>query len=185
MKTMTILTVAAVMLTLSSAHAQPMHGHKDQSMPSNQIKTMAGNIAIEAPWARASVGGNGAAYAQLVNKGAAIDRLIDAKSPVARNVEIHTHIMEGTVMRMRRVKDGIALSPGETILMKPGGYHIMLLGLHKKLIEGETFPVTFVFEKAGEIEIPVKVGKIGAMKPHGNMKGGGMHDSGMHRGHKH
>ncbi len=182
---MTILTVSAVMLTLSSAHAQPMHGHKDQSMPSSHMGSMESGVAVESPWARASVGGNGAAYARLVNNGKSADRLIAAKSPVAGTVEIHTHIMEGTVMRMRRVKHGIALSPGETVEMKPGGFHVMLIGLHKKLIEGETFPVTFTFEKAGEIEIPVKVGKIGAMKPHGNMKGGGMHDSGMHGGHKH
>ncbi len=129
--------------------------------------TLAANldVRVEAAWARASVGANGAAYARLVNHGKSADRLIAVKSKVAKRVQLHTHLIEGNVMRMRHVTGGIVVPPGKTVTMKPGGYHIMLMGLKAKLKTGQHFSLTFVFEKAGEVKSTVKIGKIGAMGP--------------------
>ncbi len=179
-----LLASAAIVL----AYPAPSWSH-DMPHGAMSHKMATGPIAVEAPWARASITKNGAAYAKIVNKGDAADRLVDVKSPVAKRVELHTHIMDGNIMRMRRIEGGLALAPGETVTMKPGGNHVMLIGLTKKLVEGERFPVTFVFEKAGEIEATVTIGKLGAMKSggkdSGNMGSGGMkmdhgHDHGGH-----
>ena len=127
-------------------------------------------IAVESGWARASISKNGAAYAKLVNNGKIADRLIAVKSPAARRVQLHTHIMDGNIMKMRRVEGGIAIAPGKSVTMKPGGNHIMLMGLQKKLVAGEQFPLIFVLEKAGEIKAVIRIGKLGAMGPNGGMR---------------
>ena len=147
-------------------------------------------IAVESGWARASISKNGAAYAKLVNNGKIADRLIAVKSPAARRVQLHTHIMDGNIMKMRRVEGGIAIAPGKSVTMKPGGNHIMLMGLQKKLVAGEQFPLIFVLEKAGEIKAMIRIGKLGAMGPNTGPntgpKGMQMDHSGAHdSGHKH
>ena len=176
-----LLASAAVLL----AYPAPTWSH-DMPHGAMSHKMATGPIAVEAAWARASITKNGAAYAKIVNSGKAADRLIAVKSSVAKRVEIHTHIMDGNVMRMRRVDGGIAVPPGGSVTMKPGGYHVMLMGLTRKLVEGERFPVTFVFEKAGEIEAMTEIGKLGDMKSggkdSGNMGSGGMK---MDQGHDH
>lgn len=134
-----------------------------------------GPITIDQPWARASAPSAraGAAYMVLVNTGDAPDRLTAASSPVADVVEIHTHIMDGGVMRMRPV-DAIEVSPGEPTVLRPGGLHVMLIGLTEPLTEGETFPLTLQFEAAGSVDVAVRVEAIGALTPtddhdHGDM----------------
>ncbi len=180
MKSLAILTAAAAMITAPALYAQRMHdnanhGNKEHGLSPGHAMPMENGVSIEAAWARASVGKNGAAYATLINRGHQGDRLIATKSPAARRAEIHTHFMEGNVMKMRRVKYGIALEPGKTVKMMPGGFHVMLMGLHGKLVKGETFPITFVFEKAGEIRVPVRIGDVGAMNPHGSRMNHGDH----------
>jgi len=129
-----------------------------------------GGLAINHPWARATVGSVGGAYLSIENKGAAPDRLIGASSPVAKTVEIHTHIKDGEIMRMRQI-DGIDLPAGGKVELKPGGYHIMLMGLGKPLKEGDRFPLTLQFEKAGKLEVEIAVDKPGASDPaHGQHK---------------
>ena len=187
MKILTILAAGAAIALAFPAFAQ---GH--DTAHGNMMKNAAGApITIEAPWARASIGKNGAAYATLTNNGNRPDRLVAIKSPVAARVEIHTHIKEGDIMRMRQVKGGIAVAPGKSVAMKPGSYHIMLMGLNSKLESGGKFPVTFVFEKAGEINAMVDIGKAGAMGPAGGMGPAGMpsmpggHSGGHQGGQKH
>ena len=123
-----------------------------------------GSLAIAHPWARATVGAVGGAYLSIENKGGAADRLIGASSPLAKTVEIHNHITDGEIMRMRQV-DGVDLPAGGKVELKPGGYHIMLMGLGKPLKEGERFPLTLQFEKAGKIEVEIAVDKPGASDP--------------------
>ena len=120
-------------------------------------------------WARPSIGsaGNSAAYMKLMNHGDAADRLIGAKSDVARKTEIHTHIMENNVAKMRRVEGGVELPAKGNVEFKPGGLHVMLIGLKSKLAEGDAFPLTLVFEKKGEVVVDVEVQK-GAAKAHGS-----------------
>lgn len=122
-------------------------------------------------WARsrtptAKVGG---AFMTLHNMGKEDDRLIDARSPISSRTEVHTTKMTDGVMKMIHLKDGIEVNAGETVMMKPGGYHVMFMGLKEPMSEGKTFPVTLVFEKSGEVEVMVSVKKAGTM---GGMKHG-------------
>ncbi len=131
-----------------------------------------GDLAIHKPWARASIGQAqaGAAYLTVMNKGSVPDRLIAAEGTVANRVELHTHMMEGGVMKMRPVK-AIEVAPGEPAVLKPGGLHVMLMGLKAPLVKGESFPLTLVFEKAGRIEIEVPIGEATAMEHQIDHKG--------------
>ena len=124
-------------------------------------------IQLEQPWARESppMVKNGAAYMTLVNTGAETDRLLSASGEVAETIELHTHLLENNVMKMRKV-DAIEVAPGEPTALKPGGLHVMLLGLKKPLVAGQTFPLTLKFEKAGEVPVQVMVrGKDAATQP--------------------
>ena len=125
-----------------------------------------GNIDADHPWSRATKGQNGAVYVTLINKGDRVDRLLGAASPVAKRVEMHTHLMEEGVMKMRRI-DAVEVHPGNPSILQPGGLHIMLIGLRHHLMEGEFFPLTLIFENAGRIEVEAKVEKAGAREPSG------------------
>ena len=142
-----------------------------------------GDIMIEQAWARATPGKapNGAAYFTLRAEGETPDRLVAAASPVAERAELHTHLMEDGVMKMRAIK-AVEITPGSPTVFQPGGHHVMLMGLKAPLVEGERFPLTLTFERAGPVEIEVEIEKIGAMAP---MKGHGGHDSHGHGSHGH
>ena len=92
---------------------------------------------------------------QIDNAGPA-DRLMSARATVSGTVELHEMKMEGDVMRMRQV-DGIALPAGKSVALKPGGYHVMFIGLTKTLKAGDSFPLRLRFEKAGEVQVDMKV----------------------------
>jgi copper(I)-binding protein len=133
-------------------------------------------IAIEAPWARATPGraANGAAYFTLANRGPGNDRLIGASSPAAGRVELHTHIHDKGVMRMRKLS-GIDLGAGASVTFRPGGHHVMLMGLKAPLRKGGSFPLTLRFKNSAPKTITVKVMGIGAMgagASHGHPMGG-------------
>jgi copper(I)-binding protein len=125
-----------------------------------------GDLTIAQPWARASAGKakNGVAYMTLANKGTAKDRLVGATTPAARKASLHTHLMEGDIMKMRPV-EAVEIAPGKSAVLKPGGLHVMLMGLKTPLKEGEAFPLTLTFENAGSVEVRVMVHKAGAMGP--------------------
>ncbi len=120
-----------------------------------------GPLKIGHPWARATVAANGGAFLSVENTGATPDRLLRASTDVATAVQLHTHIKDGEIMRMREV-DSVELPAGRKVTFEPGGYHIMLLGLKKKLVEGERFALTLEFEKAGKIVVEIAVDKPGA-----------------------
>lgn len=144
----------------------------------------AGDLVIDHPFARASASPAvtaGAAYFKIMNEGDD-DRLISASTPMAARVELHTHEMTADVMRMREVPGGIELPEGETVVFKPGGLHVMLLGLTAPLVEGESFPLTLTFEQAGTVEVVVMVeGPQAGAHKHGDHDHSG-HD---HSGHDH
>ncbi|MFN3565651.1 MAG: copper chaperone PCu(A)C [Burkholderiaceae bacterium] len=137
--------IAAGLAAASFAAFAHNHGHR------------AGDLTIEDAWARASAGGqtNGAAYLKIKNAGAT-DKLIAASAPVAEVVELHTHAMDGTTMRMRKV-DAIDVAGGATTELKPGGLHVMLIGLKAPLKAGTKFPLTLKFDRAGEVKVDVEV----------------------------
>ncbi len=127
---------------------------------------LAGDIEVEHPFARASAGMAtvGAAFMTLKNDGDTPDTLVSASSPVAAKTELHTHIKDGDIMRMREVPSIEVPADGTTVL-QPGGLHVMLIDLKAPLKEGETFPLTLTFANAGSMTVEVPVKSPGAMAP--------------------
>lgn len=137
-------------------------------------------VTVEEPWVRATVpqqNGTGA-FMRLTSQ--SDTTLVRAESPVAKYVEVHEMVMENNVMKMREVS-GIPLPAGQTVELKPGGYHIMFIDLHGQVKEGEQVPLKLTFEEAGgqrssmDIEAPVRPLAAGA--------GGGHHGHGHGHGH--
>lgn len=125
-----------------------------------ESSTGAGGIEAGDAWARASAARTGAAYLTLANRGSEADTLIEVRSPMAERVEIHDMTMEDMVMRMRKL-DSLPVAAGASVELAPGGKHIMLIGLAGPLEEGESLPLTLVFEKAGEIGIEAPIRAAG------------------------
>jgi copper(I)-binding protein len=123
-------------------------------------------VQVEHPWARPSAGQTGAVYMTIANTGPIDDRLVSAATPVADQAQLHTEINDKGIMKMRPVS-AIDVKPRGQTMLKPGGLHVMLVGLKQPLKVGESFPLTLTFEKAGKLDITVTVEKAAAM---GGMK---------------
>lgn len=125
-----------------------------------------GDISIRDAWVRASIGSapNSAAYMVVETSGDQPDRLVGASSPAADQVQMHAHVMDGDIARMRPV-EAIEVAPGEPTLLQPGGLHLMLVGLQQKLTEGESVAVTLRFEEAGEVTLEVPILPVTAQGP--------------------
>jgi copper(I)-binding protein len=121
---------------------------------------------VSHPWVRATPGGSDLTAAFMEIKSDAGDKLVSAKSDVAGRVEVHTHIMDGDVMRMRRV-ESLEVAKGASRILKPMGDHLMLMDLKGPLKEGDLVKLTLTFEKAGDIDVEATVEAVGAMGPHG------------------
>jgi copper(I)-binding protein len=140
-------------------------------------------VTIVMPWARATPGGAkvGAAFLEIQAKPGFDDKLTSASSPAADVVELHDHVSDGGVMRMRKV-EAIPLPGGKSVTLKPGGLHIMLIDLKAPLKEGDTIDLTLKFEKAGSLPVKVPVQKVGAMGgPTGSDHGSGSGSGSDHR----
>jgi periplasmic copper chaperone A len=125
-----------------------------------QMSVKTGDIEITAAWTRATLPGQpaGAGYMIIENKGAKADRLLSAASDAAQMTQVHTMEMTGDVMKMSELNDGLEIPAGGKVELKPGGTHIMFMGLKQGFKEGGTVKVTLKFEQAGEavIELPVQ-----------------------------
>jgi periplasmic copper chaperone A len=148
-----ILAVALVLIVVGAATA-----HEFSSK----------DITISHPWARATPGGIsvGGAYFEIKAAPGNGDRLISARSTIAGSVEVHRSSIENGVAKMRHI-DALAIKGGESVVLKPGGYHMMLMDLKRPLKEGDTLKFTLSFEKAGDIEVEATVEPAGAKGPHG------------------
>lgn len=113
-------------------------------------------IEIYGPWARPALTDVSGAFMLIKNTGAAADSLVSASSEVAEMVQIHETSMENGVMSMREVP-GIEIPAGGEAILKPGGYHIMLMGLKRELKAGESIVIVLQFQNAGEISLSVPV----------------------------
>jgi len=135
-------------------------------------------ITVEQPWASATPAGamTGAVYMTLANKAKDADRLTAASSDVASKVQIHEMAVVNGIMTMRQLVNGLAIPAGGSVTLKPGGYHVMLIGLKKQLVMGQSLPLTLTFAKAGTISITVPIKAIGASQ--GGMSGMGDKKSG-------
>ncbi|MFM9827877.1 MAG: copper chaperone PCu(A)C [Sphingomonas sp.] len=128
-----------------------------------------GALKIGHPWSRETAPGQsaGGGFLTITNNGKQADRLISAASPAAEQVQIHTVSMTGGVMRMRELPGGLEIPAGATVTLKPGGYHIMLVGLKAPLKQGTMVPAELRFQRAGKISIQFKVEAIGYGGPAG------------------
>lgn len=141
-------------------------------LPVAPLHAQGGAIHFDAPWARAASGGghghgakaghsggmkgNGAVYVKVSNHGESPDAILSASSEAAETVELHEVVNDAGVMRMRPVPR-IEVPAGATVELKPGGYHIMLLGLRDDLRPGATVKVTLSLEKAGPLTVEAQV----------------------------
>ena len=153
----TALSAGSLLATLSIASA---HDYKS------------GDLTIGHPWSRATLPNAPVAggYMTITNTGNTADRLIGGSSPAAGGVEVHQMSMEGDIMKMRPVEGGLEIKPGETVTLKPGGYHLMLTKPAKRLMEGDHVPLTLTFERAGDLKVDLSVDKPTATGPGGTDK---------------
>ena len=123
-----------------------------------------GELSIDHPWTRATPpqARAGGAYMMIMNTGSAEDRLVGGTSPVAERVEIHEMSVENDIMRMREIEGGLAIPAGASVELKPGGYHVMLMGLKETLEEGQEIPLTLEFKEAGTVDVVLETKAIGA-----------------------
>ena len=151
MRLSSLLTAAAIVLL-----AQTPATFAQQPAPSA--------IEVTQAWSRATPGGApvGAGYLALTNRGAEADRLIGGSSEVAARVEVHEMSMDNGVMKMRELAGGLEVKPGETVTLKPGGHHLMLMGLKHGLKEGERFKAQLEFARGGKTEVEFVVQGMGA-----------------------
>ena len=127
------------------------------AVPAATHEEKTGDVTIVHPWSRpAPQGQNGVIYLDMRNDGAADDRLIAVSTPLATKVELHRSTMEDGIHRMEKV-ESIVVPAGGAVELAPGGLHVMLVGLKFMLMAEETIPVTFTFERSGDITTGVAV----------------------------
>lgn len=127
-----------------------------------------GQIEIMDPWSRATPKGASTAigYMTIKNNGTTSDRLIGGSVDFANGLQLHSMTMENGVSKMRELKF-VEIGPGQTIEFKPGGSHVMFVGVKHPLSEGEHVKGTLIFEHAGTVQIEYVVQGIGAQSgPH-------------------
>lgn len=133
-----------------------------------------GSMHISQPWARATPKGadDGAGYMTIANKGTTPDRVSCVSDDASAQCVIHSMTVEGGIMRMRPVKGGLEIKPGQTVTLNPGSYHIMFVDLKHPLVQGQTVKATLKFDQAGTVDVEYPIAGIGAPAP-GAAGGGG------------
>jgi len=149
-----ILKVLIVVIAAAFPGAAFAHGYK------------IGEIEISDPYARAMLPGAkvGGGYLVITNKGAA-DRLVSVASDRAPSVQLHEMKMDGGIMVMRHLREGVAIPANSAVEFKPGGYHVMFLNVTKPFKEGELVKATLTFEKAGSVQVEFHVGSAAGGAP--------------------
>lgn len=98
-----------------------------------------------------------AGFVSITNGGDTADRLIAVEADFPR-VEIHTTVMDGDIARMTHLQEGVVIAAGDTVMLRPGGMHVMFMGLAGDPFEvGEDIPATLVFETAGRVDVVFSV----------------------------
>ncbi|VCU58647.1 Copper metallochaperone, bacterial analog of Cox17 protein [Tritonibacter mobilis] len=158
------------------------HGHGHQHSSSSGETVTLGALEISNPFSRATLPNAPVAggFMTITNTGKAADRLIGAASDVAGHMEVHEMAMNGDVMQMRELKDGLEIPAGATVTLKPGSFHLMFMDLKEPLVEGETVSVTLTFEQAGDVTLPLSIGAINAKSHGGHMNHSGHGNHGDH-----
>ena len=145
--------LAAALMTSCAAFAAA-HDYKSQD----------GTLTIDHPWTRATPAGAKVAggFLKVANTGKESDRLIGGSFVPAGKVEVHEMSMTDGVMKMRQLEAGIEIKPGETVELKPGGLHMMFIGLAAPIKEGDKIDATLVFQRAGTIAVQYHALAMGA-----------------------
>jgi copper(I)-binding protein len=145
--------------------------------PARGEDVKAGDLVITQPWSRATPSGAkvGAGYFTIENKGSAVDKLVSVSGDAAGKIEIHEMATTDGVMKMRPLDKPLAIEPGKTVKLAPGGYHLMMMDLKNPLKQGDKVPLTLEFEKAGKVQVTLDVQAVGAPGPGGSASSGG-HD---------
>jgi copper(I)-binding protein len=149
------------------------HGHDHDDMAGMDMSAMAGmgaaapagetvkagDLEVSGGFAKAMLPGQpvGGGFFTVKNNGQTDDRLVSVSSPAAGEVQIHEMVTKDNVMRMRQLKDGIAIAAGETVKLKPGNLHLMFQKVKTPFKQGDTVPVTLIFEKAGKVDLVLQV----------------------------
>ena len=156
------LAFATALASTAPVLAQDHPGHGDTA-----AAISVGPIEITGAFTRATLPNAPVAggFLTLSNTGSEDDRLISATAPIARETQIHEMAMDGDIMRMRQLADGIVIPAGESIVLEPGGFHLMFMGLTGPIVEGEVVPVTLVFENAGTVTIDLPAADTAADAP--------------------
>jgi copper(I)-binding protein len=156
------------------------------TLPARAHDVQQGPIRIEQPWTRATPGGAKVAggFLKITNTGTTPDRLVSATAEVSGVVEIHEMKMVDGVMKMRALGDGLVLAPGQTVELKPGGYHLMFMDLKAPVVQDKPVKARLVFEKAGAVEVAFTVAPVGAKSPGAKSSGAKSSGDGGHH-HKH
>ena len=154
MKRLRILLLAAIAAVMSAAAADA-HDYTR------------GTILIDHPWTRPTPGGVtvGSGYLVIRNRGKFADRLLSASTPIAGKVEIHQMAVNDGVMTMRQVEGGLLVGAGKSVELQPNGLHLMFFALKQGLKQGDKFPASLVFEKAGMVDVEFLVEPMGTKAP--------------------
>jgi len=129
-------------------------------------------IQVHHVWVRAAPAGLEGAVYLTITDGGPPDILTGVTTPIAAEAALHQSTDDHGVMKMRPVGP-LPIEPGKPVTLAPGGYHIMLSGLKRSLKQGDSFPITLSFAKAGSVTATVTVAKAGATMPAGKMSGMG------------
>lgn len=185
------LAAASLIASATLAHGPADggdHSHGDHaaapdaalSLPDPEASWQLGALTLAAPYSRATLPNAPVAggFLTIANGSEADDRLIAASSAIAGRMEIHEMVMDGDVMAMRALEEGLPIRAGQTVALQPGGYHLMFMDLTGPLVEGETVDVTLTFEDAGQITVPLSIQAFNA-----GAAGHGAHDADAHADH--
>ena len=148
---LTALSAAALTLTLSlAACGQPA---EKSAEPAKDATVAPGSVQVADAWCRPTPNGAKAGGCYLTLTAGSDDRLVSVSTALAQSAEVHEMKMENGVMSMAHLADGLPLPAGTPVELKPGGNHIMLMGLRDPLVDGRIASFTLTFEKAGPISV--------------------------------
>ena len=168
-----ILPLAAA-LALTAASLITANTRAEDAAPQAMAETVEiGALKISGAWAKVMLPGQpvGGGYLTIENAGAQSDRLVSVTSSASPDVQIHEMKMEGDVMKMRALSEGLDIPAGGKVELKPGGFHLMFMAVTEPFKEGGMVKITLKFEKAGDVEVTLPVAAAGAKGP-GDMHGG-------------
>ena len=153
-------------LTLMSIASAALAAHLSVA-PARAADVKAGDLVVSQAWTRATPKGAkiGGGYLTIENMGTAPDRLIGGSADIAGSVQVHEMSIAGGVMKMHPMEKGLAIEPGKTVKLAPGGYHLMMMDLKSPLKKGDKLPITLEFEKAGKVQVSLDVEGVGAQGP--------------------